>query len=64
MLETLGRHVLLPGKAAESLTNDYKTLRAAYHRSALQDQPTTIPEDQLGEQRDRVQSLWRELMED
>ncbi|MEA3278330.1 MAG: bifunctional [glutamate--ammonia ligase]-adenylyl-L-tyrosine phosphorylase/[glutamate--ammonia-ligase] adenylyltransferase [Pseudomonadota bacterium] len=64
LLETLGRHALLPGNAAEDLTDDYKTLRAAYHRSALQDQPTTIPEDQLGEQRDRVQSLWRELMED
>ena len=39
ILETLGRHRLLPGEAAADLTETYKDLRSAYHRSALQDQP-------------------------
>jgi glutamate-ammonia-ligase adenylyltransferase len=64
LLETLARLELMPGNAAEDLTAAYKELRAAYHRSALQDQPTTIPEDSLVEPRQRVRTLWHELMED
>ncbi|NEX19442.1 bifunctional [glutamate--ammonia ligase]-adenylyl-L-tyrosine phosphorylase/[glutamate--ammonia-ligase] adenylyltransferase [Thiorhodococcus mannitoliphagus] len=64
LLETLARLDLLPGKAADDLTEAYKALRAAYHRSALQEQPKTIPVDQLAPERERVQSLWRTLMED
>jgi glutamate-ammonia-ligase adenylyltransferase len=64
LLETLVRLDLMPGNAAQDLTAAYKDLRAAYHRSALQDQPTTIPDDALVEQRAKVQALWRELMED
>jgi len=64
LLETLARLDLMPGNAAQDLTAAYKDLRAAYHRSALQDQPTTIPDDALVEQRSKVQALWRELMED
>ncbi|NEV62232.1 bifunctional [glutamate--ammonia ligase]-adenylyl-L-tyrosine phosphorylase/[glutamate--ammonia-ligase] adenylyltransferase [Thiorhodococcus minor] len=64
LLETLARLDLLPGKAAEDLTDAYKALRAAYHRSALQEQPKTIPVDQLAPERERVESLWRALMED
>ncbi len=63
LLETLARLDLMPGNAAQDLTAAYKDLRAAYHRSALQEQPTTIPDDLLVEQRARVQALWRELME-
>ncbi|MBK1724290.1 bifunctional [glutamate--ammonia ligase]-adenylyl-L-tyrosine phosphorylase/[glutamate--ammonia-ligase] adenylyltransferase [Thiocystis violacea] len=63
LLETLARLHLLPGQAAQDLTDAYKALRAAYHRSALQEQPKTIPVDQLSEQRDRVRALWRTLME-
>jgi glutamate-ammonia-ligase adenylyltransferase len=63
LLETLARLDLMPGNAAQDLTAAYKDLRAAYHRSALQEQPTTVPDDFLVEQRRLVQTLWRELME-
>jgi [glutamine synthetase] adenylyltransferase / [glutamine synthetase]-adenylyl-L-tyrosine phosphorylase len=62
ILETLGRHRLLSGAAASDLTEAYKDLRAAYHRSALQDQPKTIPDDQLVDQRNRVRALWDALL--
>jgi len=64
LLQTLARLDLLPGSAADDLTSAYKELRAAYHRSALQEQPTSIPDDRLAGTRERVQALWRELMED
>jgi glutamate-ammonia-ligase adenylyltransferase len=64
LLETLNRLGLLPGTAAEELTAAYKALRAAYHRSALQEEPTTIAADRLLDTRDRVEALWRDLMED
>ncbi len=64
ILETLGRHRLLPGEAAADLTETYKDLRSAYHRSALQDQPKTIPDGQLLTQRKRVKELWDTLLGD
>ncbi len=64
LLESLARLDLLPGTAAEDLTAAYKDLRATYHRSGLQEQPTTIADDLLVEQRTRVRSLWQALMED
>ena len=64
LLEGLGRLQLLPGSAAEDLTEAYKALRAAFHRSALQDEPTTVADGVLRDSRERVSALWRELMED
>jgi glutamate-ammonia-ligase adenylyltransferase len=64
LLQTLARLDLLPGTAAEDLTSAYKALRALYHRSGLQGQPTSIPDDRLGRTRKRVRALWRDLMED
>jgi glutamate-ammonia-ligase adenylyltransferase len=64
LLEALARLDLLPGNRAQDLTAAYKELRAAYHRSALQEQPTTIRDDRLVGPRERVRKLWRELMED
>jgi len=64
LLETLARLDLLPGNLAEDLTDAYKALRAAYHRSALQEQPSRIPDNQLVGPREQVWALWRELMED
>jgi len=64
LLETLGCLKLLPGTAAADLIEAYKALRAAYHRSALQDQPTTVADTVLIASRDQVTALWRELMED
>ncbi len=63
LLETLARLSLLPGNAAEELTDAYKALRGAYHRSALHEEPTTVADDVLVEHRAKVQALWRELME-
>ena len=62
LLESLGRLDLLPGTAAADLTEAYKALRAAYHRSALQDEPTRVPDGVLVDSRERVAGLWRELM--
>ncbi len=64
LLESLGRLGLLPGTAAADLTAAYKALRAAYHRSALQDEPTRVAADVLLDSRERVAALWRTLMED
>jgi glutamate-ammonia-ligase adenylyltransferase len=61
-LETLARLDLLPGAAATDLTEAYKTLRGAYHRSALQDQPKTVADDQLLPERERVRALWQQLI--
>ncbi|EXJ13455.1 bifunctional [glutamate--ammonia ligase]-adenylyl-L-tyrosine phosphorylase/[glutamate--ammonia-ligase] adenylyltransferase [Imhoffiella purpurea] len=63
LLESLARLDLLPGQAAEDLADAYKALRAAYHRSALQEQPKTIPVDRLQAERERVRALWRDLMD-
>lgn len=64
LLETLSRHDLLPGDAAAELTAAYKALRAAYHRSALQEEPTVVPDGELKAERERVADLWDRLMED
>ncbi|AGA90481.1 glutamine synthetase adenylyltransferase [Thioflavicoccus mobilis 8321] len=63
LLETLAELDLLPGTAAADLTAAYKALRAAYHRSSLQGEPTTIAEERLVDERARVRTLWAELME-
>ena len=63
-LETLARLDLLPGQTTADLTAAYKALRGAYHRSTLQDQPKTVPDDALLTERARVRGLWRELMGD
>ncbi|MCU0833836.1 MAG: bifunctional [glutamate--ammonia ligase]-adenylyl-L-tyrosine phosphorylase/[glutamate--ammonia-ligase] adenylyltransferase [Chromatiaceae bacterium] len=63
LLETLSRHALLPGDAAAELTFAYKALRAAYHRSALQEEPTVVPDGELRVERERVAELWNQLME-
>ena len=55
---------LLPETAVADLTWAYKALRGAYHRGALQDQPKTVPDDQLMPERQRVRALWQDLMGD
>ncbi|EIC22479.1 bifunctional [glutamate--ammonia ligase]-adenylyl-L-tyrosine phosphorylase/[glutamate--ammonia-ligase] adenylyltransferase [Thiorhodovibrio frisius] len=64
LLETLKRLNLLPGDAAEVLTEAYKSLRAAYHRNALRDAPGRVANDQLITERGRVEQLWRSLMDE
>jgi glutamate-ammonia-ligase adenylyltransferase len=41
----------------------YKVLRAAYHRSALQDLPALIESGKLSEERALVQDIWSCLMQ-
>ncbi|MBK5968978.1 MULTISPECIES: bifunctional [glutamate--ammonia ligase]-adenylyl-L-tyrosine phosphorylase/[glutamate--ammonia-ligase] adenylyltransferase [Thiorhodovibrio] len=63
LLETLAQLDLLPGDAAEVLTQAYKSLRAAYHRNALRDAPGRVSQDQLVAVREQVSQLWDSLMD-
>jgi glutamate-ammonia-ligase adenylyltransferase len=63
LLQTLDRLELLPGQAAQDLTDAYKALRAAYHRNALQDSPGMVPDTELAAEREAVAGCWRQLME-
>ncbi len=64
LLETLSRLGLLTDNAAERLMGAYKVLRAAYHRSALQDQPPRVANDSLNEERALVRDIWSRLMQE
>ncbi len=63
LLDTLESLDLLPDRSAEALREAYKALRAAYHRSALQEQPSFVPAHQLRKERQQVQRLWQRLMQ-
>ena len=63
LLEGLGRHRLLPEAAVTALGDAYRALRAAYHRHALSDRPGLIGPDELATERQQVQTLWQQLME-
>jgi glutamate-ammonia-ligase adenylyltransferase len=58
LLETLSRHALLSGDAADRLMDAYRALRAAYHRSALQDQPALIDAARLRTEQRLVSRIW------
>jgi glutamate-ammonia-ligase adenylyltransferase len=62
LLETLSKLGLLDNQAAERMMAIYKVLRAAYHRSALQDQPALVESGKLAEERALVQDIWSCLM--
>jgi glutamate-ammonia-ligase adenylyltransferase len=61
-LDTLARHRLLEGDAAERLADAYRAFRAVIHRNALQEQPALAPDDQLAAERALVRDLWQTLM--
>lgn len=63
LLERLAHLDLLPKSAVRELADTYRALRARYHRSALQEQPKTIPVNQFQAERERVREWWRVLME-
>jgi len=63
LLEGLGRHRLLPEAVVSALGNAYRALRAAYHRHALSDRPGLLGPEQLAAERQQVQALWQQLME-
>ncbi|OGT87456.1 MAG: bifunctional glutamine synthetase adenylyltransferase/deadenyltransferase [Gammaproteobacteria bacterium RIFOXYA12_FULL_61_12] len=64
LLETLARHQLLAGQAAQQLTGAYKALRAMNHRHAIQERPGLIASGELQDERRVVTEIWRTMMED
>jgi len=60
LLETLSRQGLLSGDAADRLMDAYRALRAAYHRTALQDQAVLIGADQLLDEQRLVRQVWEQ----
>ncbi|MCU7942583.1 MAG: bifunctional [glutamate--ammonia ligase]-adenylyl-L-tyrosine phosphorylase/[glutamate--ammonia-ligase] adenylyltransferase [Candidatus Thiodiazotropha sp. (ex Cardiolucina cf. quadrata)] len=63
LLETMSKLGLLNDYAAERMMGIYKVLRAAYHRSALQDLPPLVEIEKLTEERALVQEIWSCLMQ-
>ncbi|MEW8023482.1 MAG: bifunctional [glutamate--ammonia ligase]-adenylyl-L-tyrosine phosphorylase/[glutamate--ammonia-ligase] adenylyltransferase [Candidatus Thiodiazotropha sp.] len=63
LLETMSKLGLLNDYAAERMMGIYKVLRAAYHRSALQDLPALVEIEKLAEERALVQGIWSCLMQ-
>ncbi len=63
LLETMSKLGLLNDYAAERMMGIYKVLRAAYHRSALQDLPALVESGKLTEERALVQDIWSCLMQ-
>ena len=62
LLERLAEHRLLPDKAAEQLWNAYQLYRGVVHRRALQEEGSTVPADQLAEERAMVRDIWDAVM--
>ncbi|WP_029134556.1 bifunctional [glutamate--ammonia ligase]-adenylyl-L-tyrosine phosphorylase/[glutamate--ammonia-ligase] adenylyltransferase [Sedimenticola selenatireducens] len=62
LLDSLARHRLFEGEVAELLAENYRALRAVYHRKALSELPGLVPEDELLREREAVQALWQRLM--
>lgn len=62
LLESLARHRLFEGEVAEQLAENYRALRAVYHRKALSELPGLVTADELRVERDAVQGLWKRLM--
>jgi len=62
LIEGLTRHCLLEGEAAELLAENYRVLRAAYHRKALSELPGLIADSELQQEREQVRVLWQKLM--
>lgn len=63
LLDGLARNRLLEGDVADILANNYRVLRAAYHRNALSELPGLIPEEKLQEERQIIRDIWHSLME-
>lgn len=63
LLDSLARHCLFEGEVAELLAENYRALRAVYHRKALSELPGLVGADELQAERQAVQALWQRLME-
>ncbi len=62
LLETLSRLALLSGSDAARLMDAYRSLRAAYHRSVLQDRPALVDDQLLMDERELVKTFWRQTI--
>jgi glutamate-ammonia-ligase adenylyltransferase len=62
LLESLARLHLFEGEVAELLAENYRALRAVYHRKALSELPGLVSGDELLPERDAVRALWQRLM--
>ena len=63
LIEGLTRHRLLEPEVAELLAENYRVLRAAYHRKALSELPGVIADSELQKERGAVRVLWQKLMQ-
>ncbi len=50
---------LLPKDVGASAANAYRTLRHVQHRARLNEEPTRVPEDQLANERNAIETLWQ-----
>ena len=64
LLESLSKHQLLSGEQADDLASAYRAFRAVYHRNALQEEGSLMPDEQLQKARERVRAIWRDLMQE
>jgi len=62
LMETLAALDLMAGTTAEKLIQAYRSLRAAYHRNALQEESALISDAALTAERHFVAQTWNELM--
>ena len=51
--------IISSSDSADRLMDAYRSLRAVYHRNALQDQTALVSDDQLLEERALVKEVWR-----
>lgn len=62
ILDAIERNALLSAEEADFLRETYKTYRAMGHRLALQEQSSTIADDQFAQLRTRVGEIWDRVM--
>ncbi|MCW8890355.1 MAG: bifunctional [glutamate--ammonia ligase]-adenylyl-L-tyrosine phosphorylase/[glutamate--ammonia-ligase] adenylyltransferase [Sedimenticola sp.] len=63
LLESLARHHLFDEEVVQRLSDNYRALRAVYHRKALSELPGVIAESEMVQERGQVRALWHTLME-
>ncbi len=63
LLESLARDHLFEEEVVQRLADNYRALRAVYHRKALSELPGMVEENELQQERQQVQTLWHTLME-
>jgi glutamate-ammonia-ligase adenylyltransferase len=52
---------LLPAGVGQTAASAYRELRRHQHHARLNEEPTQVPEDQLGGERDAILALWKHV---